>query len=103
MRWIMSRGELLTPDEYYKKQAALRERVKSKLPAPMIISDTMAEIKNPIDGKPYTSKQAYYKTVKEAGCEIMGNDSSLKNPKPPATDPGDVKRDIKRAIDELGD
>jgi hypothetical protein len=32
-------------------------------------------VKNPVDGKLYDSKSAYYRTVKEAGCEIVGNEA----------------------------
>jgi hypothetical protein len=30
---------------------------------------------NPLDGKPYDSKASYYRTVKEAGCEVLGNET----------------------------
>jgi hypothetical protein len=55
--------------------AARRERARSSLPAPMIISDHLDDVKNPVDGKTYDSKSAYYQTVKAAGCEIVGNEA----------------------------
>ena len=55
--------------------ARRRERARSSLPAPMIISDHLDGVKNPVDGKTYDSKSAYYQTVKAAGCEIVGNEA----------------------------
>ena len=52
-----------------------RGRARSSLPAPMIIRDQLDGVKNPVDGKTYDSKAAYYQAVKEAGCEIVGNEA----------------------------
>lgn len=48
---------------------------QSALPRPMIISDTLHDVINPINGKPYDSKSRYYRDVKAAGCSIIGNDT----------------------------
>lgn len=32
-------------------------------------------IQNPVDGKMYDSRSAYYSAVKDAGCAIVGNDA----------------------------
>lgn len=69
--------------------------------APMLIRDGMDPIRNHADGGVYDSKSAYYKAVKAAGCEIVGNDSSLAKAKPKEYVPEGVGHDIKRAIDEL--
>lgn len=69
--------------------------------APMLIRDGMDPIRNHADGGIYDSKSAYYKAVKAAGCEVVGNDSSLAKAKPKEYVPEGVGRDIKRAIDEL--
>lgn len=53
--------------------ARRRERARSSLPCPSIISDHLDGVKNPVDGKRYDSKSSYYQAVKDAGCEIVGN------------------------------
>lgn len=42
-----------------------------------VISDDLGKdgVFNPANGKRYDSKSAYYRAVKDAGCEIMGNDA----------------------------
>jgi hypothetical protein len=47
---------------------------KSDLPAPMIISDALDDVFNHADGKRYSSKRAYERAVREAGCVIVGNE-----------------------------
>ena len=47
----------------------------SDLPCPMIISDTLHDVVNPLDGKPYDSKASYYRTVRENDCQILGNET----------------------------
>lgn len=66
--------------------------------APNFISDTMTGTVNPVDGKMYDSKSRYYRTVKEAGCEIVGCDSSFGKSRPKELSSEDRKRDIARAI-----
>lgn len=56
---------------------------RSDLPTPMIIRDGLDDVVNPIDGKPYSSKSAYYRTVRQAGCEIAGNDPAIMKPSAP--------------------
>lgn len=76
------------------------ENKRSALPMPYVVSDHLADVVNPVDNKPYDSKSAYYRTVKDAGCEIMGSDSATtKRPEPQEV--GGVEQDIKRAIEEL--
>ena len=48
---------------------------RSDLPVPMIISDTLHDVVNPLDGKPYDSKSNYYRTVRENDCQILGNET----------------------------
>lgn len=69
-------GDQLVP--WPKVAAARRERAeaaRSGLPAPMIISDHLDGVQNPCDGKTYDSKSAYYRAVRDAGCEIVGNEA----------------------------
>ena len=74
----------------------------SDLPRPQLIRDGLDDVWNPVDGKRYSSKQAYYKAVRASGNEIAGNDKSIteyheriKDKKPKAA-PG-LKDDLKRA------
>lgn len=100
MRWIWSRvsNQLLTPEEHARELGEVR---RSKLSAPMIISDNMESTLNHADGQRYSSKRGYEKAVRAAGCEIVGNDPSFKRPKAKEYDAGDVKGDIKSAWDQV--
>lgn len=70
--------------------------------APGVIADTMSATMNPVDGKTYDSKSAYYRTVKAAGCEIVGSESLSKHQsvdrRPPMPR---ASADIKTAIEQL--
>lgn len=88
--------------QFKPRQAPPRhEPARSHLPAPMIIMDGLDPTLNHADGRRYTSKSAYYKAVRAAGCEVVGNDSSLAKAKPKEYVPEGVGQDIKRAIEEL--
>lgn len=50
---------------------------RADLAAPLLIRDGLDDVWNPVDGKRYDSKSAYYRTVKSKGFEIAGNDSSI--------------------------
>lgn len=54
-----------------------RNLARSDLPTPRLIRDGLDDVINPLDGKPYSSKSAYYRKVREAGCEIVGDDRSF--------------------------
>jgi hypothetical protein len=74
---------------------------RSGLPAPMIISDALGEVWNPVNGQVYDSKSAYYRAVKDAGCQIVGNDSSFREPAPPPFEAEGVEQSLSQAIDQL--
>jgi hypothetical protein len=65
--------------------------------APMVIKDDLDYTLNPANGRRYTSKRAYYKAVRAAGCEIVGNETQTRRETP--ADP--VGPDVQRAIAEL--
>jgi hypothetical protein len=69
--------------------------------APNIRTDGMDATWNPADGKTYDSRSGYYRAVKDAGCVIAGDDSSLYRSPQPIEAPGGVEQDIKQAIDQL--
>ncbi len=91
--WVFRDGEWIDRN----KARPLHEKYGS---GPMIIGDTMDQTWNPADGRHYDSKQAYYKAVRDAGCEIIGgqNPSSGVNARPELSDPVD---DIKQAIERV--
>jgi hypothetical protein len=98
--WSPVENRWVPPDRRLAERAADAKR--SKLAAPMVISDTMEATLNHADGRRYTSKSAYARAVRAAGCEIVGNDAAFASPAPKTYDAGDIAADIKRAIDEVG-
>lgn len=99
----------MTRETYVFRDGALIEKrlapplrsTRSGLPAPMIISDRLDDVWNPVNGQSYDSKSAYYRAVKDAGCEIVGNDPIASRPPAPMEGPGGVEQDIKQAIEQL--
>lgn len=71
--------------------------------APFVISDTMSETRHMADGHYYTSKAAFRKATRAAGCVEVGNETtSLVKPRKRVTfDRRKRRDDIKRAISEL--
>lgn len=76
---------------------------RADYPSPRLIRDGLEDIWNPVDGKVYDSKSAYYGAVKRAGCEIAGNDSSVthahEKPVEYKTSPG-LKDELKAAWEQ---
>lgn len=73
--WVYDKQarKLVPAWEYYSRKYSGTAR--SDLPAPMLISDSLADVLNPADGKRYDSKSKYYAAVKAKGCEIVGSDA----------------------------
>jgi hypothetical protein len=69
--------------------------------APMIRTDGMDPVKSMADGRVYDSRSAYYRSVKNAGCEIVGDDRAGFGKRPEFTPHAGVERDIKRTIEQL--
>lgn len=67
---------------------------------PYVISDGMDAIRNHADGRVYDSKSQYYRAVKAAGCEIVGNDTSALNRKPQFT-PTVTAREIRDTYERM--
>lgn len=103
----------MTPNERVAAFAALdaltaqiRKENESFVPtycpkAPMVISDYVptGAIKSMADGKMYDSKSKYYKSVKEAGMVVLGNDAPRESKK--KIDSDLTHRDVKNAIERL--
>lgn len=76
---------------------------RSSLPSPAIRPDGMDTIRNHANGLLYDSKSAYYKGVKDAGCEIVGDEPLRKDLAPREIEAvGGVEQSIKDAIEQLG-
>lgn len=70
--WVWDqRTEKLVPKHLYHRSPVPR----SELPCPMVISDHLDSVWNPINGQRYDSKRAYEKAVRQGGGEIIGNES----------------------------
>jgi hypothetical protein len=93
-------GGLHQTDEWPSECFGQFARQRSDLPMPAIRSDGMGTILNHADGRLYDSKSAYYRAVKDAGCEIIGNEKlperQVKEP-----DVKDIARDVKTAIQQV--
>lgn len=91
--WVIRDGELIP------KHLAPPLHVKHGN-APYVIGDSIDYVQNMADGKRYTSKSAYYKAVRRAGCEIAGNEkpSSYVGARPEMPDPAE---DIMRSIAQV--
>jgi hypothetical protein len=102
-RWVWDREakDLVLAAEYYSRP---RPDTRSSLPRPYIAGDTM-EVQSMADGKVYTSKAQYRKSLRALGMTEVGNDSSLNpeniRPPDPLADMTPVETDIKRAIAEV--
>jgi hypothetical protein len=69
--------------------------------APMVISDCMSETRHMADGQYYTSKSAFRKATKAAGCVEVGNEMSTLTKARPRVQFSKEKRvhDIKQAVE----
>jgi hypothetical protein len=76
------------------------KRKRSELSAPFIRADGMDPILNHANGLMYDSRSAYERGVKDAGCEIVGNEKLTAKPRPVLSD-RELKQDIKTAIDQV--
>lgn len=63
-----------------------------------IITDGMGPLMHPVTGKVMDSKAAFRAATRAAGYEEVGNEIAA-HLAPPRAAPGDVKADVKRAID----
>ena len=75
-------------------------KARSHLPMPAIRADGMDPIMNHANGLIYDSRSAYERGVKDAGCEIVGNEKLTPKPRGVLSD-RELKQDIKTAIDHV--
>lgn len=103
--YTIPREEADTVEEYYRVYEELKEEKGFKPACPYVVSDsfqTIHGIKNMADGKQYDSKAAYYQSVKDAGCVVVGNDESIKKQKP-VKEKHDINwhQEVKKTLDTL--
>ena len=75
---------------------------KSKAPPKsgvFVISDNLTPLRHPITGKLMDSKSQFRAVTRAHGCVEVGNDRQADRR---AYDAGNMKRDIARAIEQLG-
>lgn len=95
--YVLREGELV---DKYGPLNIRREVQRSGLPAPMLIRDSIDTFTGMHDFKSYDSKSAYYRSIKDQGLEIVGNEKIAQrdNDDVPADE---YKADIARAYNEL--
>ena len=101
--WVIDRdsGELVPKGQFYARKYANVPR--SSVACPYVVSDGI-ELQSMADGRTYTSKRAYYDSLKRTGHEIVaGMDPSSYVAKAPNDKQleADIAADVKRAIQEV--
>lgn len=68
-----------------------------------VISDDLGTkgVRNPVDGKVYDSKSAYHKSVRAAGCQVVGNEP-IPAKKREIRGDFDCRREVAQAIERTG-
>jgi hypothetical protein len=105
--WVYDKDlECLVPK--YGRNHFDYSELRSDLASPMVIAGGMPEIKSMADGRYYSTKRNYEKSVHRAGCEIVGPDPRWQEHiKPPQPFGGEKQHeasivgDIKRATEEV--
>lgn len=97
-RWL-PRGEVLA------RRTASAAQNRSPLACPMVIG-TMPEIRSMVDGRIYSDKSSYYRSVERAGCAIVGFDKNWEGQVNASTyddkkHEADVVADVKKSIEQV--
>lgn len=95
-RFVIRDGQL-TPKHLARPHAFIGRRLGH---APAIRTDGMDALQSMADGRFYDSKSAYYRSVRDAGCEIVGDDREGFSA-PPGYEADDVEDDILQAAQQL--
>ena len=79
------------------------DQKRSSLPAPAYISDDLGPngLLNHADGRVYTSKAKYLRGVKDAGCEVIGNEKLKPKPKAPVRLSDELRREIRQRVQAI--
>jgi hypothetical protein len=87
-------------DAWPRECIPVRESKRSPLGVPYIRTDGMDPIMNHANGQMYDSRSAYERGVKDAGCEIIGNEKIEPAPRPELCE-RELKQDIKTAMEQV--
>lgn len=94
--FVWSGGTFVPAERFYAAKWRDSARKRSSLPAPSYISDSLGDgLLNHADGRIYTSKAKYVRAVKDAGCEIVGNEKIKRPQKKKATISDDLRREVR--------
>jgi len=99
-RICRSCGDMHEVSEWPRECLEQFRKARSDLPMPAIRADGMDAIMNHANGLMYDSRSAYERGVKDAGCEIIGNEKIEAKPRPVLSD-RELKQDIKTAMDQV--
>ena len=99
-RKCQSCGDIHEVSEWPRDCLEQFRKARSDLPMPAIRADGMSPIMNHANGLIYDSRSAYERGVKDAGCEIVGNEKLTPKPRAVLSD-RELKQDIKTAIDQV--
>jgi len=99
-RICRSCGDMHEVSEWPRDCLEQFRKARSDLPMPAIRADGMSPIMNHANGLIYDSRSAYERGVKDAGCEIVGNEKLTPKPRPTLSD-RELKQDIKTAIEQV--
>lgn len=97
-------GEWMEKSEYYRWKYSDAYKVRGDVPAPRIASDN-TEIQSMADGKIYTSKADYRRSLKAQGLIEVGNDAPRMAPQwdaPKADATPNVEKAMHQAWKQLG-
>ena len=72
----------------------------SELPTPQVIRDGLDDMVSPLDGKPQTSKRAYYRQLRQAGCEVHTS-ATIRDQNRPEADTSGLKAEIAQVLRDL--
>lgn len=77
-------------------------KARSRLPGPMVITDTIEPTKSMLDGRTYTSKSALRRTYREAGVTEVGNETQRLAQPPRKPDRKGVEAAVGKAFSRAG-
>ena len=93
-RFVIHNGKCVPAGQLALMRSAAASRARSDFPTPMVIRDALNGVVNPCDGKPYDSKRAYYRAVKDHGCVIVGSEAERMAASPPNPQPDVTGQEI---------
>lgn len=97
--WDKHVRDFVPPQEWARRHG--NRKRSTEVSAPYIRTDGMDATWNPANGRTYDSRSAYYRAVKDVGCEIIGDDARIPDAPPDFEGPGGIEQDLKDTIEQL--